>query len=135
MAKIIRSHAASRLLLAALMVGVLAGCAGLDLKSDRQVSRERLTAYLVAHPETDRTVAAAMRKFTVRQGMTPEQVTAVWGAPHEIRKWRNGKVTQWLFPCGWPAHCFPGDTRSGIVEPQYTEAYFEKGRLVRWWSP
>lgn len=128
-----------RRVLRALVIGTLGfgitACAGLDLKTDRQVSRERLATYLAANPATDNATAKAMRKFTVRAGMTPQQVTAVWGKPHEVRLLRNGKVTYWLFPCGWPAHCFPGDTRGLSVEPQYTEAYFEKGRLVRWWSP
>lgn len=125
----------AQILAAAVLAGAVTACAGLNLNTERQVARDRLAAYLVAHPDTDSATAQAMRKFTVRKGMSPDQVTAVWGAPHEVRTLRNGKVTHWLFPCGWPAHCFPGDTRGGITDPQYTEAYFEKGRLVRWWSP
>jgi len=130
---------ASMAIVRSLIVGILAvaltACAGLDLKFERQVSRERVATYLAAHPDTDRAAAEAMRQYRVREGMTPQEVAAVWGTPHEVRKWRNGKVTHWLFPCGWPAHCYPLDMRGGMTEPQYTEAYFEKGRLVRWWSP
>lgn len=136
---LVRNANPARRVLTSLIIGILGvsltACAGLGLKTERQVSRERLATYLAANPDIDRATAAAMRDFKVRRGMTPQQVTAVWGKPHEIRKLRNGRVTHWLFPCGWPAHCFPGDTRGGKVEPQYTEAYFEKGRLVRWWSP
>lgn len=110
-------------------------CAGLDLQTDRQVSRGRLAAYLAANPDTDSAIAATMRRYRLRKGMTMPQVAAVWGAPVEVWKWRNDTVTQWLFACAWPAHCFPPDTRGGPAEPQRAEAYFEKGRLVRWWSP
>lgn len=135
MAGRVRSRAVSRPLAVSLIVALLSACAGLELKTERQVARERVAAYLAAHPDTDRATADAIRQFRVREGMTLPQVQAVWGAPHEVRKWRNGKITHWQFPCRWPAHCYPGDTRGGIVEPQYTEAYFENGRLVRWWSP
>ncbi|MFT5487131.1 MAG: hypothetical protein ACI9JL_002341 [Paracoccaceae bacterium] len=122
-----------------LIIGVLAcaltACAGVELKSERQVARERVAAFLAANPRTDSALVDAMRRFQIRKGMTPQQVTAVWGAPYQILKWRNGTVTHWQFSCAWPAYCFPPDMRGGLVEPQRAEAFFEKGQLVRWWSP
>ena len=118
----------------AVMCGAIAACAGFELKSERQVARERVAAYLATNPGTDSDIADAMRMFQLRKGMTPEQVAAVWGAPYQTHKWRNGKVTHWEFFCSWPAYCIPPDTRGGLVEPERSEAFFEEGRLVKWWS-
>lgn len=113
-----------------------AACAGLDLKTDRQIARDRLEAYLVAHPATDKDTATAMRRFELRTGMTKQEVIATWGRPVELQKWRSGTVDLWYFGCAWPNRCEFTDRRRGILEdPIRPEAYFKKDRLTQWSSP
>lgn len=94
-----------RVIPALLVCLVTTACAGLELKSDRQVARERVEAYLAAHPATEKETVTAMRRFELRSGMSKQEVAAVWGKPVRIQEWRDGTFDQWSFGCAWPNRC------------------------------
>ena len=110
-------------------------CAGSGLVSDRQVARDRVNAYLAAHPETETETIIAMRRFELRAGMSKREVAATWGKPFEIQKWRSGTVDVWYFGCGWPNRCEAPDRPTILGEVIRPQAYFRKGRLTQWSSP
>lgn len=114
---------------------VTTACAGLDLKSDRQVARDRVEAYLAAHPATEKDTVTAMRRFELRSGMSKQEVAAVWGKPVRIQEWRDGTFDQWSFGCAWPNRCEWPERRLITDEPIRPEAYFRNERLAQWSSP
>ena len=71
------------------VVLLLAGGYAGDLKTDRQLARERANGYVAAHPDLDPDVAAAIRGVQLAENMTPEQVTASWGKPALVQKSRR----------------------------------------------
>ena len=113
---------------------VVAACAGGDIKTDRQVARERVNAYLTANPQLDKETANAVRHYELRKGMTMRQVEAVWGRPVLVKKFRSGAVEQWFFGCDWPHACISMGRRRGRSEEEIyqSQALFENGQLVEW---
>ena len=114
---------------------MLAGaCAG-ELKSDRQLLRERADGYIAAHPDLDPKVADAIRDLDLAEGMTPEQVTVLRGKPAIVEK---SQLTElWYFRCEYPNVCagFGGrNRRRGRPEEArlLSRAYFVNGRLDSW---
>lgn len=125
-----------RRVIPALMVCLVAtACAGLELKTDRQVARERVEAYLAAHPATEKDTVTAMRRFELRSGMSKQEVAAVWGKPVRIQEWRDGTYDQWSFGCAWPNRCERPERHLLTDEPIRPEAYFRNDRLAQWSSP
>ena len=109
---------------------LLASCAG--LKTDRDIALERAQTYLAAHPNLDSNTAEAIRTNLVFDGMTMEQVTAAWGKPAEIQKFRDGAVQHWFFGCDWPHICL---SASRIYNQRYrSQVLFENGVVVEWQS-
>lgn len=113
----------------------VAACIGQPLVSDRQVARDRVEAYLAAHPETGKETARSMRRFELHTGMTRQEVAATWGRPVEIQKWRSGTVDLWFFGCAWPNRCETPDRPTIFGEIIRPEAYFRDDRLTQWSSP
>ena len=113
---------------------VVAACAGGDFKTDRQVARERVDAYLAATPQLDQETANAIRHFELRKGMTMRQVEATWGRPKLVKKFRSGAVEQWFFGCDWPHTCETMGRRRGRSEDDIyqSKALFDNGQLVEW---
>ncbi len=121
-----------------LLVGACAG----ELKTDRQLARERANGYIAAHPELDPKVAAAIRELDLVEDMTPDQVTAARGKPVIVQKSLNGTSEMWYFSCEYPNHCISfgsrrrgrsGGGRSEEVRHQ-SRAFFVNGRLAEWQS-
>ena len=117
----------------------VAACAGVDMRTDRQVASDRLNAYLAANPAIAKETAAAMSRYELRKGMTTQQVVAVWGAPIRKLKWRGGTEDQWYFECNqWPNSCRSTSRRRGRSRSEddlYPEAIFTNRRLTRWKTP
>ncbi len=116
-----------------LLVGACAG----DMKSDRQLARERANGYVAAHPALDPNVAAAIRELDLVEDMTPDQVTASWGKPAIVQKSLKGTSELWYFPCEYPHLCAgsSGRKRGVIEESRYlSRAFFVNGRLKEWQS-
>lgn len=110
------------------------GCAG-DVKTDRQLARERANGYVAAYSDLDANVAAAIRDLVLVEGMTPEQVTASWGKPVIVQKSINKTSEMWYFPCEYPHFCRSrsGRRKSRGEEDQYqSRAFFVNGRLTEW---
>lgn len=124
-----------RVIPALLVCLVTTACAGLALKTDRQVARDRVEAYLAAHPATETETVIAMRRFELRSGMSKQEVAAVWGKPVRIQEWRDGTYDQWSFGCTWPNRCEWPVRRLITDEPIRPEAYFRNDRLAQWSSP
>lgn len=76
-----------------------------------------------------------MRRFELREGMSKQEVVAVWGKQTEIQKWRNRTVDQWFFACAWPNRCEVLDRGGILMDPIRPEAFFKDGRLTKWSSP
>ncbi len=124
------------------VVLLLAGACTGELKTDRQLARERANGYIAAHPDLGSNVAAAIRGLELFEGMTPAQVTASWGKPAVVQKSLNGTSELWYFPCEYPHFCagMGGSTRrrgssGGSEEDRYqSRAFFVNGRLAEWQS-
>ncbi len=114
-----------------LLVGACAG----ELKSDRQLVRERVNGYIAAHPDLDPKVADAIRDLDLAEGMTPDQVTVVRGKPAIVEKSRSTEL--WYFSCEYPNVCgsFGGIGR-GRGSPEearlMSRAFFVNGKLDSW---
>ena len=77
-----------------------------------------------------------MRRYELREGMTTQQVVAVWGAPRRKVKWRGGEVSQWYFECRkWPNWCPSRGEDSPSDDEIYPHAFFSNGRLYDWKTP
>lgn len=120
------------------VVLLLAGaCAG-ELKSDRQLARERANGYIAAHPQVDPKISEAIRELDLVEGMTPVQVFAAWGRPAIVQKSINGTSEMWLFPCTYPHHCLSGGSRRRRGSARSEEdiyqsrAFFVNGVLTEW---
>lgn len=126
----------SRRLTVMIFLGLMtAACAGAELKTDRQIARDRVEAYLAAHPDTGKETARTMRRFELLRGMSKQEVAAVWGKPVRIQEWRDGTFDQWSFGCAWPNRCELPRRRTLTEEPIRPEAYFRNDRLAQWSSP
>lgn len=134
-----RMSATGKLGLALLLGLFVAACAGGNLETDRQLASERVNAYLNANPATSDETAETMRRFELRNGMTKEQVVAVWGQPRTKKKWRHGHDDQWYFECyNWPNTCSAegGERGTGLSDDDiYPQAFFRDGVLHRWKTP
>ncbi len=113
-----------------LLVGACAG----ELKSDRQLVRERVDGYIAAHPDLDPKVADAIRDLDLAEGMTPDQVTVVRGKPAIVEKSRSTEL--WYFSCEYPNVCtsFGGRGRRGRSQEvrKLSRAFFVNGKLKEW---
>jgi len=58
--------------------------------------RQRVETYCAAHPDLSTDVAASLRRLTVRKGMDPEQVVAIFGLPGQRRQLSDGSV-EWTY--------------------------------------
>ena len=131
-----RMGSAARVATAVLLGLLVSACAGSGIKTDRDVARDRVEAYLAANPATDKRAAASMRRFHLRRGMTEAQVIAVWGTPRNKYKW--GREDQLFFECAyWPNVCgSSGRTGGGDDEDsRYPQAFFSEGLLTDWTTP
>ena len=125
----------ARLLSVSLAGGLLAACAGADLRTDYQVSRDRAAAFLAANPGLDAKKQRAIRQATLVAGMTRREVIASWGYPVIVRKFRDGAQEYWLFGCHYPHMCTDSDEDTLFPMPEdifNSHALFENGRLVQW---
>ncbi len=113
---------------------LLVGACGGELKSDRQVVRERIDSYIVAHPDLDSKFADAMRNLNLAEGMTPDQVTVVRGRPARVERSRSTEL--WFFRCEYPNVCtsFGGRGRRGRTQEvrKLSRAFFVNGKLKEW---
>ena len=129
--------AAGKMSFAILLGLFLSACAGVDMRTDRQVASDRVNAYLAANPGTAEATAAAMRRHVLKNGMTRQQVVAVWGPSRRKLKWRGGTEDQWYFECNtWPNTCRSLGRRKGRSDDDiYPQAFFKNGRLTGWKKP
>ena len=107
---------------------LLASCTG--LKTDRNIATERAQTYLIAHPNLASNTAEAIRANLILDDMTMEQVTAAWGKPAEIQKFRDGAVHYWFFGCDWPHFCSSASRH--YSQRFQSRALFENGVVVDW---
>ncbi len=63
---------------------------------------ETISKYVQAHPELPQEVKQAMLSQKPAAGMTPEQLTLVWGSPAEAKQILgiSGKREEWNYPDG-----------------------------------
>lgn len=113
-------------------LALLAGCS-LPIQTDYAIAHERVAAYIAQHPKVDPKTRDAMRRFELRNGMTPEQVIATWGRPVEVQRYRGGKQQYWLFGCKYPHFCSSAnDTYSMPEVISQSHVLFENGRVASW---
>jgi len=62
-----------RLSIAMVLCLFVAACTGQPLVPDRQVARDRVEAYIAAHPETGKETARSKRRFELHNGMTRQE--------------------------------------------------------------
>ncbi|MBT5046968.1 MAG: hypothetical protein HOM58_00570 [Rhodospirillaceae bacterium] len=116
---------------------VLTACAGADLRTDYQISRDRAAAYIAANPALSPRKQDALRKATLLTGMSKRDVIASWGRPAIVQKYHGGSQEYWLFGCHWPHTCSDSDDDGLFPMPEdifNSRALFENGKLVRWQS-
>ena len=110
------------------LLAALAGCSG-QIKTDYEITHERVAAYIAQHPGLDAETRDAMQHFDLREGMTMEQAIATRGRPVMVQLYRDGQQQYWYFGCDWPNICSPSDHGS----PAYrSHAMFENGRVLYW---
>lgn len=132
-----RGSMITKILSVALAGTVLAACAGTDLRTDYQISRDRAAAYIAANPDLSTRKQDALRKATLLAGMSRREVIASWGRPAIVQKYRGGSQEYWLFGCHWPHTCSDSDEDTSFPMPEdifNSRALFENGKLVRWES-
>ena len=109
------------------LLSLIVGCVTTQ-QQKHQEAVERRQAYVAAHPTLDTDIKWAILEGKVGVGMTPEQVIASWGRPHDINRnvgsW--GVNEQWVY--GYMK--FYGSGARGFVSTHYL--YFENGRLTSW---
>ena len=101
-------------------------------KTDLQALKEQAQAYVAAHPDPEQQTAGAIASNGIHEGMTMEQVTAAWGEPVEVQRFRGGAVQYWFFGCHWPHHCGGADIGMSPEERYQSRALFEGGKVVQW---
>ncbi len=103
-----------------------------EVKTDYGIGKEKARAYVAAHPALAPKTADTIASNRIFKGMTMEQVTAAWGEPVEVQRFRAGAVQYWYFGCGWPHYCSGPDFGMAAEEQYQSRALFRDGKVIDW---
>ena len=117
-------------IIAIALLMVLNACG--ELKTDYDIMEQKARAFVATHPELDPKIATAIVGNRIFRGMTMEQVTAAWGEPVIVERFRMGAEQYWYFGCHWPHHCSGVDIGMAPEDQYQSRALFRADKLIEW---